>query len=167
MPHQRRKGLDPNGLRTYQAGTLSGCSLKVGSRTKPPSPKLPPLRPTKVPDTPGIVNKPISAIQVSTCPILTQSKSSVLQQKRTERQFKFHRTKLPISCSISPTSIPISSTNTPWYMRNSVLHHDLKTDKIEDYIQKMSRSFFNQIKCRSNPTISCQTFFALNVGLVG
>ncbi|GBN93482.1 hypothetical protein AVEN_112372-1 [Araneus ventricosus] len=39
------------------------------------------------------------------------------------------------------------------YERNNVIHNDLKNDNIEDYIQKLSRNFFSQIKSDCNPII--------------
>ncbi|GBM31103.1 hypothetical protein AVEN_58906-1 [Araneus ventricosus] len=47
---------------------------------------------------------------------------------------------------------------TPWYLINNNINNDLKID----YIQKLSRNFFNQIESLLNPIISSKTFFAHN-----
>ncbi|GFX48493.1 RNA-directed DNA polymerase from mobile element jockey [Trichonephila clavipes] len=48
-------------------------------------------------------------------------------------------------------------TNAPWYIRNSVLHHDLKIDPIGDYITKRSRNVFRTIENHPNPHTNSST----------
>ncbi|GBM36583.1 hypothetical protein AVEN_162023-1 [Araneus ventricosus] len=51
-------------------------------------------------------------------------------------------------------------TNAHWYVRNDVIHQDLKIESIEDCIQKLSRKFCIQNIDHQNPAISKQVQFA-------
>ncbi|GBN96959.1 RNA-directed DNA polymerase from mobile element jockey [Araneus ventricosus] len=53
-------------------------------------------------------------------------------------------------------------TNVPWYIRNDLIHKDLKRDSTEYHIQVLSRKFFQQITRNNNPTISEQLNFTKN-----
>ncbi|GFY05460.1 RNA-directed DNA polymerase from mobile element jockey [Trichonephila clavipes] len=50
-------------------------------------------------------------------------------------------------------------TNAPWYVRNSVIHHDLQIDPIDNYISRISRNVFTSIQNHDNPVIRAQTLF--------
>ncbi|GFV48239.1 RNA-directed DNA polymerase from mobile element jockey [Trichonephila clavipes] len=49
--------------------------------------------------------------------------------------------------------------NAPWYVRNSVLHHDLHMEPIDNYITRTSRNVFTSIQNHDNPVIRAQTLF--------
>ncbi|GBO45706.1 putative RNA-directed DNA polymerase from transposon X-element, partial [Araneus ventricosus] len=55
-------------------------------------------------------------------------------------------------------------TNAPWYIRNDVIHKDLKLESAENHIQVLSRKFFQQITRNTNPTILEQLNFTNNNG---
>ncbi|GFX50123.1 RNA-directed DNA polymerase from mobile element jockey [Trichonephila clavipes] len=48
-------------------------------------------------------------------------------------------------------------TNAPWYVRNSVIHHDLHMEPIDNYITRTSRNVFTSIQNHDNPVIKAQT----------
>ncbi|GFS91342.1 putative RNA-directed DNA polymerase from transposon BS [Trichonephila clavipes] len=50
-------------------------------------------------------------------------------------------------------------TNTPWYVRNDVIHNDLHMEPITNYIPKLSRNVFKSIESHDNPIIKAQTLF--------
>ncbi|GFY13582.1 RNA-directed DNA polymerase from mobile element jockey [Trichonephila clavipes] len=50
-------------------------------------------------------------------------------------------------------------TNAPWYVRNSVIHHDLHMEPIDNYITRTSRNVFTSIQNHDNPVIKAQTLF--------
>ncbi|GFW90560.1 putative RNA-directed DNA polymerase from transposon BS [Trichonephila clavipes] len=49
--------------------------------------------------------------------------------------------------------------NAPWYIRNSVIHHDLHMEPIDNYITRTSRHVFTSIQNHDNPVIRAQTLF--------
>ncbi|GFX43607.1 RNA-directed DNA polymerase from mobile element jockey [Trichonephila clavipes] len=49
--------------------------------------------------------------------------------------------------------------NAPWYVRNSVIHHDLHMEPIDNYITRTSRNVFTSIQNHDNPVIKAQTLF--------
>ncbi|GBN95689.1 RNA-directed DNA polymerase from mobile element jockey [Araneus ventricosus] len=53
-------------------------------------------------------------------------------------------------------------TNGPWYIRNDVIHKDLKLESTKNHIQVISRTFFQQITRNTNPTILEQLNFTNN-----
>ncbi|GFS97988.1 uncharacterized protein TNCV_2019221 [Trichonephila clavipes] len=50
-------------------------------------------------------------------------------------------------------------TNTPWYVRNDVIHYDLHMEPISSYITKLARNVFRSIENHDNPIIRAQTMF--------
>ncbi|GBN60350.1 hypothetical protein AVEN_226503-1 [Araneus ventricosus] len=47
-------------------------------------------------------------------------------------------------------------TNAPWFVRNDVIHKDLKIETIEDHVKNLSRKFFSQLQDHKNPLINDQ-----------
>ncbi|GBL83824.1 putative RNA-directed DNA polymerase from transposon BS, partial [Araneus ventricosus] len=55
-------------------------------------------------------------------------------------------------------------TNSPWFVRNEVIHKDLNIESIEEFIKKLSRKFFLKIPNHSNYLISSQIEFTHSNG---
>ncbi|GBN84141.1 putative RNA-directed DNA polymerase from transposon BS [Araneus ventricosus] len=55
-------------------------------------------------------------------------------------------------------------TNAPWYIRNDVIHKDLKLESTENHIQVITRKFVQEITRNNNPTILEQLNFINNNG---
>ncbi|GBN90447.1 hypothetical protein AVEN_19184-1 [Araneus ventricosus] len=51
-------------------------------------------------------------------------------------------------------------TNGPWYVRNDVIHKDLKIEMVEDHLKNISRKFFSQLQDHKNPLINGQVEYA-------
>ncbi|GBM95735.1 RNA-directed DNA polymerase from mobile element jockey [Araneus ventricosus] len=43
--------------------------------------------------------------------------------------------------------------NAPWYIKNSVIHNDLKIQTVDDFIKELSRNFFKKLENNTNQTI--------------
>ncbi|GBN84495.1 hypothetical protein AVEN_86678-1 [Araneus ventricosus] len=50
--------------------------------------------------------------------------------------------------------------NAPWFVRNDVIHKDLKIELIEDHVKTLSRKFFSQLQDYKNPRINGQVEYA-------
>ncbi|GBO21656.1 hypothetical protein AVEN_74482-1 [Araneus ventricosus] len=51
-------------------------------------------------------------------------------------------------------------TNAPWFLRNDVIHKDLKIEMIEDHVKNIPRKFFTRLQDYKNPLINCQVEYA-------
>ncbi|GBM41653.1 RNA-directed DNA polymerase from mobile element jockey [Araneus ventricosus] len=54
--------------------------------------------------------------------------------------------------------------NAPWYVRNSVIHNDLKIQTIDEFIKELSRNFFQKLVNHTNPTVLDQLNYTHNNG---
>ncbi|GBN39859.1 hypothetical protein AVEN_103921-1 [Araneus ventricosus] len=54
--------------------------------------------------------------------------------------------------------------NAPWYVRNSVIHNDLKIQTIDEVIKELSRNFFQKLVSHTNPTVLNQLNYTHNNG---
>ncbi|GBM50387.1 putative RNA-directed DNA polymerase from transposon BS [Araneus ventricosus] len=57
--------------------------------------------------------------------------------------------------------------NTPWYVRNSVIHNDLNIQTIDEFIKELSRNFFQKLVNHTNPTVQDQLNYTHNNGKYG
>ncbi|GBM62353.1 RNA-directed DNA polymerase from mobile element jockey [Araneus ventricosus] len=48
----------------------------------------------------------------------------------------------------------------PWFVRNDVIHKDLKIEMIEDHVENISRNFFSQLQDHKSPLINGQVKYA-------
>ncbi|GBO17745.1 putative RNA-directed DNA polymerase from transposon BS [Araneus ventricosus] len=55
--------------------------------------------------------------------------------------------------------------NASWYVRNSVIHNDLKIQTIDEFIKDLSRNFFPNLVKHTNPTILNQLNYTHNNGI--
>ncbi|GBO07200.1 RNA-directed DNA polymerase from mobile element jockey [Araneus ventricosus] len=69
---------------------------------------------------------------------------------------KTHRRKI----QILQNKILRIMTNAPWFVRNDVIHKDLKIELIEDHVKNLSRKFFSQLQDHKNPLINGQVEYA-------
>ncbi|GBN97044.1 RNA-directed DNA polymerase from mobile element jockey [Araneus ventricosus] len=69
---------------------------------------------------------------------------------------KTHRSKI----QILQNKILRIMTNAPWFVRNDVIHKDLKIELIEDHVKNLSRKFFSQLLDHKNPLINGQVEYA-------
>ncbi|GBO44763.1 putative RNA-directed DNA polymerase from transposon BS [Araneus ventricosus] len=54
--------------------------------------------------------------------------------------------------------------NAAWYVRNSVIHNDLKIQTIDEFIKDLSRNFFQKFVNHTNPTVLDQLNYTHNNG---
>ncbi|GBM90127.1 RNA-directed DNA polymerase from mobile element jockey [Araneus ventricosus] len=73
---------------------------------------------------------------------------------------KTHRRKI----QILQNKILRIMTNAPWFVRNDVIHKDLKIELIEDHVKNLSRKFFSQLQDHKNPLINGQVEYAHTKG---
>ncbi|GBO31271.1 RNA-directed DNA polymerase from mobile element jockey [Araneus ventricosus] len=52
--------------------------------------------------------------------------------------------------------------NAAWYVRNSVIHNDLKIQTIDEFIKDVSRNFFQKFVNHTNPTVLDQLNYTRN-----
>ncbi|GBN70038.1 putative RNA-directed DNA polymerase from transposon BS [Araneus ventricosus] len=56
------------------------------------------------------------------------------------------------------------TVNAPWYVRNSVIHNDLKIQTIDEFIKELTRNFFQKLVNHINPTVLDQLNYTHNNG---
>ncbi|GBM46176.1 putative RNA-directed DNA polymerase from transposon X-element [Araneus ventricosus] len=54
--------------------------------------------------------------------------------------------------------------NAPWYVKNSVIHNDLKIQTMDEFIKDLSRKFFQKLVNHTNPTVLDQFNYTHNNG---
>ncbi|GBO43772.1 hypothetical protein AVEN_213248-1 [Araneus ventricosus] len=69
---------------------------------------------------------------------------------------KTHRRKI----QILQNKILLIMTNAPWFVRNDVIHKDLKIEMIEGHVKNISRKFFSLFQNHKNPLINGQIEYA-------